>query len=94
MKPVAEYMEVVTIDGAHGTTHYLDSTIADAINEYSDSTEDIYDIEVQSGWFSRLSADGYMDCTEWSGPYENERIAIEEICDLYDVDMNGDELID
>ena len=25
-----------------------------------------------NGWFCRLSAPGYMDCTEWSGPFESE----------------------
>jgi hypothetical protein len=29
------------------------------------------------GWFCRLSAPGYMDCTEWSGPYETEQEANE-----------------
>lgn len=23
-------------------------------------------------WFARLSAPGYMDCTDWSGPYDTE----------------------
>lgn len=25
-----------------------------------------------AGWYARLSAHGYMDCTEWQGPYETE----------------------
>ena len=29
-----------------------------------------FSAEVQTGYFSRLSASGYMDCTDWNGPYE------------------------
>lgn len=39
--------------------------------------------ELVTGWFSRLSAPGYMDCTEWSGPYDTEqaaREALDEMC--------------
>lgn len=29
-----------------------------------------FSAEVQTGYFSRLSASGYLDCTDWNGPYE------------------------
>ena len=35
------------------------------------------------GWFARLSAPGYMDCTDWIGPYDTEEEAIEELDALY-----------
>ena len=48
-----------------------------------------------NGWICRLSAPGYMDCTDWSGPYdtlENARLAIVE---MYDVDPDtGADLAD
>jgi hypothetical protein len=25
---------------------------------------------VKTGYFSRLSASGYLDCTDWNGPYD------------------------
>lgn len=28
-----------------------------------------FSAEVKTGYFSRLSADGFMDCTDWNGPY-------------------------
>lgn len=28
-----------------------------------------FSAEVRTGYFSRLSASGYMDCTDWNGPY-------------------------
>jgi hypothetical protein len=29
-----------------------------------------FSAEVKEGYFSRLSASGFMDCTDWHGPYE------------------------
>jgi len=42
--------------------------------------------ETVSGWFGRLSAPGYMDCTDWSGPFDTEAEA-----DAYLVDTYGDD---
>ena len=39
-------------------------------------------------WFSRLSAPGYMDCTDWQGPYNTEDGALWE---LYQTHGNDDE---
>lgn len=34
------------------------------------------DVEkIEDKWFCRLSAPGYMDCTDWDGPYDNQREA-------------------
>ena len=38
----------------------------------------------QPGWYGRLSAPGYLDCTDWSGPYPSEREASEALNDMYD----------
>lgn len=38
------------------------------------------------GWFCRLSAPGYMDCTEWSGPFDTEDEAREHLAETYDID--------
>lgn len=51
------------------------------------------EIEKTAGWFCRLSAPGYMDCTEWSGPFETIEEAKAEIESMYDVDADtGEEL--
>ena len=38
-----------------------------------------------SGFYARLSAPGYLDCTEWAGPFETEHEAeiylVETYCD-------------
>jgi hypothetical protein len=45
----------------------------------------------RAGWYGRLSAPGYLDCTEWSGPYKTEEEALLEVCDTYDVDLDGND---
>jgi hypothetical protein len=41
------------------------------------------DPEKVQGWFCRLDAPGYMDCTDWSGPYDTKDEAIEALEDMY-----------
>lgn len=36
-----------------------------------------------TGWFGRMSAPGYTDCTEWGGPYETQEEALNELSELY-----------
>lgn len=52
-----------------------------------------YIITCQQGWFARLSADGYLDCTDWGGPFYSEEGARGYIVDTYEVDpVTGDPL--
>ena len=53
--------------------------------EYRDDIPDDAEIgEIFSdGWFSRLSAPGYTDCTEWQGPYKTEDGALWELYQMY-----------
>ena len=44
------------------------------------------DVCSEVGWFCRLSASGYSDSTEWSGPYPNHDEARHAIYHLWDVD--------
>lgn len=41
-----------------------------------------------SGWGARLSAPGYLDCTEWA-VYETEEEAEQFLRDTYDVEVEG-----
>ena len=43
----------------------------------------------EAGWYSRLTAPGYLDCTDWSGPFPTAFRAIRELCRLYDCDLTG-----
>lgn len=44
-------------------------------------------------WYCRLNAPGFMDCTDWSGPYETEKEARAYIESTYDVDAESGEPI-
>lgn len=46
------------------------------------------------GWYSHLSAPGYMDQTDWHGPYSSADEALKAVMDFYEVDENGDSLDD
>jgi hypothetical protein len=46
----------------------------------------------REGWYARLSAPGYLDCTDWTGPYETEDAALDAVKEDHDVDDNGDDL--
>ena len=36
-------------------------------------------------WYARLSAPGYLDCTEWAGGHATEAAALAALCDQYDL---------
>lgn len=44
--------------------------------------------------FVRLSAPGYMDATEWDGPFATLEEARDHVRDLYDVDPDSGEDLD
>jgi hypothetical protein len=46
----------------------------------------------RAGWYGRLSAPGYLDCTDWSGPYSSEEEAGEALNDMYDGDPIEDDI--
>lgn len=53
--------------------------------EYADIDHD------KMAWYSRLSAPGYLDCTDWSGPFKTEKEALQYIMDFYNVDADGND---
>jgi len=65
----------------------------DAVQDYCEGTPDeldhpngvegLADAEYVHGYFARLSASGYMDCTEWAGPFETNAEAEEYLVDTY-----------
>ena len=48
-------------------------------------------VERKEGWYARLSAPGYLDCTEWDGPHETAELALAAVKEFYEVDDNGDD---
>ena len=63
---------------------YFDSF---SVADMTDCDED--DIERVTGFFARLSAPGYLDCTEWSGPFKTEAEARAYLTETYG-DDNGE----
>lgn len=51
---------------------------------------DSEDVETVFGWSARLSAPGYLDCTDWIGVFETEEAALEALAEMYPDDENGD----
>lgn len=41
---------------------------------------------IRHKWFARLSAPGYLDCTEWTGPFDSEDDAMAYLEDMYGED--------
>lgn len=44
---------------------------------------EIYSAELVTGWAARLSAPGYMDCTDWSGVYDTAEEAATALVEAY-----------
>lgn len=52
----------------------------------------VYEYSRKEGWYARLSAPGYLDCTGWDGPHDTAELALAAVKDFYEVDDNGDDL--
>jgi len=39
--------------------------------------------DARPGFYHRLSAPGYMDCTDWSGPFDTEEAAVADLLSTY-----------
>ena len=74
--------------GEYGEDQHLnkdDEPNQEAADQFLPYTEgnDLYEIARKTGFFSRLSMPGYLDCTEWHGPFDTERKAAEYLEDIY-----------
>ena len=66
-----------------------DDPIADKLLEYCEGNQ-IESVERKQGWYARLSAPGYLDCTSWDGPYATSKEALDAVKEFYECDDNGD----
>ena len=60
------------------------SAIADALRDYTEGEPDPGTVELLDGWCGRYSAPGYMDRTDWCGPFKTRKEACEATNRLYD----------
>jgi hypothetical protein len=99
MSPKIVNMTCYHVETSHGTEtvpgELCDVDPADpktwgALSDYLEGT-DPTEVTKQTGYYARLSASGYSDCTDWMGPYTSYGDAMSELCDQYDCDENGDD---
>lgn len=77
-------VEIVPADLINGTGDGIKSALPCELADYLkgkplDETEEI---AVQKGWFGRMSASGYLDCTAWSA-YKTQEKANQDLDDMY-----------
>jgi hypothetical protein len=61
-------------------------TVDEAITETCGDDWEEVTVARATGFWCRLSAPGYMDCTEWDGPYSTEAEALAELSAQYDLE--------
>ena len=98
MEPYAEYMTCYHVETENGTEvvpeevcGYLSAEKRQAAREVGLCSQlqpylsgsNILDLEVREGFYARLSANGYLDCTEWIGPFDSEDEAFQALDDEY-----------
>lgn len=85
MQPVASYFSV-----DEATEYWLNcwEGCADPCEGHVDDEAPV------AGWYGRLSAAGYMDCTAWDGPYATADQALKAVMEMYECDENGDDRTD
>ena len=77
----------IKFEDKRGETFYdLDGTGGDAFRE----TDGACNVVKARGWYCRLSASGYMDCTDWDGPFTSQLRAEEHLVETHD-DGNDDD---
>jgi hypothetical protein len=72
----------VRIEATDGSSHVAartDVSVAELARYHAaDAIE-----ELGEGYCARLSAPGYLDCTDWSGPFATEKQALQELAELH-----------
>lgn len=82
----------VIVTDAHGESNCF--PLSATHHGYVEQCEDESIEHVTGKYWCRLSAPGYMDCTDWSGPFNTLEEAKAEIESMWDVDSeSGEELM-
>lgn len=83
MKPEITFGTFHHATNQHGDTElYPDEyfTLTEVMRECECEKEDV---ETLTGYYARLSMPGYLDCTEWAGPFDTVEEAEEYLTDTY-----------
>jgi hypothetical protein len=91
MRPHTGYFACYHVETTHGT-EIIPSDLAPrdigALRRYLEGEPydaDDEPAEMQEGYYARLSAPGYMDATDWVGPYESEDAALDALAEAHGV---------
>ena len=86
MRPEVVHGEMYVLEGS-GFAEELSPCPVDVFNptDVLCKPGDSVEITLESGYWSRLQAPGYLDATGWQGPYESEEKALKELAESYDV---------
>lgn len=76
---------------AHGDTTYFPDDVFSRDDAARQCGVDPDDVTHEQGWWARLSAPGYTDATDWSGPFKTEKASLDYLYNTYDVDKRGDD---
>lgn len=82
--------EAIDDDGSVQEEHLAE--FAEGVRLYLHESGKVTGIKRVNGWFARLSAPGYLDATEWCGPWDTEDDAMKEVMDMFDCDEDGNDI--
>lgn len=97
MKPQYTNEPFFTGETWHGETVVCPADVYGTRERFAEETEAMLSTveRIEGSWWCRLSAPGYLDATDWSGPFDTRDAAEDEIERTYDVHAEtGEELPD
>jgi hypothetical protein len=91
MRPQIVNEKFFRIEDQHGDSRLVP---ADAYGTAEKAAQeegvDVENVTEESGWFAQLSAPGYLDQTDWEGPFGSEEEARAHLEEMYGDDMESD----
>ena len=102
MRPDVYQSDVWEVQANHGETHLVPGDVVGSIEDPDDARKALADyvegkidpdadpVYRRNVWLARLSAPGYMDCTDWSA-FGTREEAEEYLIDMYDDGEESDD---
>lgn len=91
LEKMADFMEPEMFQGSmwvgesmHGSFMYPANYFSkEQVISEEGGEDSIYELELQEGIWARMSAPGYLDSTDWGGPFESEEEAEQYLEEMY-----------
>ena len=89
MVPQVCHMKMLHVETDIGTEYIPADLVGEEhthedLLEYCEGSE-VFEVSWEEGFYCREHAPGYLDCTEWVGPFATEEEAVTEYCDVHDI---------